>query len=53
MYRKIIVGFNDSEESRDVLAFGNLLAETTGGHLIIIGVVPSLPPYIFQLGRDG
>ena len=53
MLRKIIVGFDDSDESRDALAFGKLLAETTGGHLIIIGVVPSLPLDIFQLGCDG
>ena len=53
MLRKIIVGFDDSDESRDALAFGKLLAETTGGHLIIIGVVPSLPLDILQLGRDG
>ncbi len=63
MYRRIIVGFNDSEESRDALAFGKLLAETTGGRLIVIGVVlslpphirvvPSLSPYIFRQGREG
>lgn len=53
MYRRIIVGFNDSEESRDALAFGKLLAETTGGRLIVIGVVTSLSPYIFRQGREG
>lgn len=43
MYRTIVVGFNDSDESRDALALGKLIAESTGGRLIVAGVVPYGP----------
>jgi len=43
MYRKIIVGYNDSDEASDALALGKLIAETTGGQLILTGVFPYGP----------
>ena len=43
MYGKIIVGFNDSDESRDALALAKLIAETTGGQLVVTGVFPCGP----------
>ena len=35
MYRKIIVGFNDSDGSHDALALADLLAQSTGAQLIL------------------
>jgi len=43
MYAKIIVGYNDSDEARDALALGKLIAKTTGARLIVTGVFPYGP----------
>jgi len=43
MYRKIIVGYIDSDEARDAVALGKLLARATGGELILAGVFPFAP----------
>lgn len=38
MYRTIIVGYNDSEEAKDALALGRLLAPASGAELVLAGV---------------
>ena len=43
MYRKIIVGFNDSDGSHDALALAELLAQSTGAQLILTCVFPDDP----------
>ncbi len=43
MYEKIIVGYNDTDESRDALALGKLIAGATGGQLVVTGVFPYGP----------
>jgi nucleotide-binding universal stress UspA family protein len=41
MFERIVVGFDESEGSRDALALGGKLAERLGAELVIVGVVPS------------
>ncbi len=43
MYRKIIIGFDCSEASKDALAFGKLLAGATGAHPVVAAVFRLLP----------
>ena len=43
MYRKVIVGFIDSDEGRDAVALGRLITQATGGELILTGVFPYYP----------
>jgi nucleotide-binding universal stress UspA family protein len=38
MYRKIVVGYDDSEQSKDALALGKLLADASGAALVVAGV---------------
>lgn len=38
MYRKILVGYDDSEQSSDALALGKQLADATGADLVVAGV---------------
>jgi nucleotide-binding universal stress UspA family protein len=38
MYGKILVGYNDTNESEDALALGKQLAEATGAGLVVAGV---------------
>ena len=38
MYRKILVGYDDSEQARDALALGKQLADATGADLVVAGV---------------
>jgi nucleotide-binding universal stress UspA family protein len=38
MYRKIIVGYDGSGESKDALAFGKLIAEASGASLVVAEV---------------
>jgi nucleotide-binding universal stress UspA family protein len=40
VFRKIIVGYDDTDAARDALALARLLAETSGASLVIAGVVP-------------
>jgi len=40
MYRKILVGYDGSEQAEDALAFGKQLADTSGAELIVTGVWP-------------
>ena len=42
-FRKIIVGYNDSDGARDALALGKLIADITAGQLIVTGVFPFSP----------
>jgi nucleotide-binding universal stress UspA family protein len=49
MYRKILVGYDDSEQSKDAVALGRQLADATGGDLVVAGVFefdPSYFPYV-------
>ena len=38
MYRKVLVGYDDTEQSKDALALGKQLAEATGAQLVVAGV---------------
>ena len=38
MYRKILVGYDDSDQARDALALGKQLADATGATLVVAGV---------------
>jgi nucleotide-binding universal stress UspA family protein len=38
MYRKILVGYDDSDQSKDALVLGKQLADATGAHLLVAGV---------------
>jgi nucleotide-binding universal stress UspA family protein len=38
VYRKIIVGYDDSERAQDALALGELLARISGAELVVAGV---------------
>jgi nucleotide-binding universal stress UspA family protein len=43
MYRKILVGYDDSDQAKDALALGKQLADATGAELIVAGVFPFGP----------
>ncbi|MDQ3319968.1 MAG: universal stress protein [Actinomycetota bacterium] len=51
MYRKVIVGFIDSDEGRDAVALGALIARAAGSPLVLTGVFPAGPPQ--ELIGDG
>jgi nucleotide-binding universal stress UspA family protein len=38
MYRKVLVGYDDTEQSKDALVLGKQLADATGAGLVIAGV---------------
>jgi nucleotide-binding universal stress UspA family protein len=38
MYRKILVGYTDTDQGKDALAFGKQLADATGAQLVAAGV---------------
>jgi nucleotide-binding universal stress UspA family protein len=38
LYRKILVGYDNTDESKDALALGKQLAEATGAELVVAGV---------------
>jgi nucleotide-binding universal stress UspA family protein len=38
MYRKLIVGYDGSEQAEDALALGKLIAEQTGAQVVVAGV---------------
>lgn len=38
MYRKILVGYDDGDQSRDALALGRRLADASGAELVVAGV---------------
>lgn len=38
MYRKILIGYDDSAQARDALALGKQLADATGADLVVAGV---------------
>ena len=38
MYRKILVGYDDSDQAKDALALGRQIADATGAELILAGV---------------
>jgi nucleotide-binding universal stress UspA family protein len=38
MYNKILVGYEDSDQARDALALGKVLADATGADLVVAGV---------------
>jgi nucleotide-binding universal stress UspA family protein len=41
MFERIVVGFDESDGSRDALALGKALAGRLGARLVVVGVVPS------------
>jgi nucleotide-binding universal stress UspA family protein len=43
VYRKILVGYNDSDQAADALALGKQLADATGAALVVAGVFPFDP----------
>jgi len=43
MYRKILVGYDGSEQAEDALAFGRQLADMAGAELVLAGVVALAP----------
>jgi len=38
MYRKILVGYDDSDQAKDALALGGQIADATGAELTLVGV---------------
>ncbi|HEX6653141.1 MAG TPA: universal stress protein [Thermoleophilaceae bacterium] len=38
MYRKILVGYDDSDQAKDALALGRQIADATGAELVLAGV---------------
>jgi nucleotide-binding universal stress UspA family protein len=38
MYRKIVVGYDDSDPSKDALALGKRLSDSTGAQLVVAGI---------------
>jgi nucleotide-binding universal stress UspA family protein len=42
-YRKILVGYDDSDQARDALALGRQLADVSGAALVVAGVFPFDP----------
>ena len=42
-YRKILVGYDDSEQARDALALGRQLADVSGAALVVGGIFPLDP----------
>lgn len=50
VYRKILVGYDDSEQARDALALGRQLADVSGAALVVAGVFPLDP--IWGAGAD-
>lgn len=38
VYRKIVVGYDDSDQAKDALALGRQLADATGAELVVAGV---------------
>jgi len=38
MYRKILVGYDDSDQAKDAVALGKQLADATGARLVVAGV---------------
>ena len=38
MYRKVLVGYDGAEQSKDALALGKQLADATGAELVVAGV---------------
>ncbi len=40
MYRKVVVGYIESDEGRDAVALGRLVAQATGAELVLAGVFP-------------
>jgi nucleotide-binding universal stress UspA family protein len=49
MFGKILIGFDDSEQARDAVAFANLVGREAGAELIVAGVLPQDP---LTGGRD-
>ena len=43
MYRKILVGYDDTDQAKDALALGKQLADATGADLVAAGVFPFDP----------
>jgi nucleotide-binding universal stress UspA family protein len=43
MYRKILVGYDDSDQAKDALALGKQLADATGAELVVAGVFQFAP----------
>ena len=43
MYRKILVGYDDSDQAKDALALGKQLADATGAELVVGRRVPVRP----------
>jgi nucleotide-binding universal stress UspA family protein len=41
MFNRIVVGFDESEGSRDALVFGRKLADRVGAEMVLVAVVPS------------
>jgi nucleotide-binding universal stress UspA family protein len=50
MYRKILVGYDDSDQAKDALALGKQLADATGAELVVAGVLVVHP--MWQGGID-
>jgi nucleotide-binding universal stress UspA family protein len=50
MYRKIIVGYDGSEQAGDALALGRMLAGDTGAKLLLVGVFSSEVPVVPRWG---
>ena len=49
MFGKILIGFDDSEQARDAVAFAELVGREAGAELIVAGVLPQDP---LTGGRD-
>ena len=58
-YRKILVGYDDSDQARDALALGRQLADVSGAALVVAGIFPfdpiwgaSVDPYFREAEAD-
>ena len=52
MHSKILVGYDDTDESKDALALGKQLAEATGAELVAAGVSQFDPVWGGALARE-
>ncbi len=43
MFRKILIGFDDSEQARDAVAFAQVIGAETGAELVVATVLPQDP----------
>lgn len=48
MYSRIIIGYDDSNESRDAVELGKLIRRATGAEMVLVGITPYRPSSIMS-----